>query len=156
MKSLVYDVSTYLALLDTTKMFFNMIVSIYNPIRSVSMFCCCLCQVASVVSDSVWPHGRQPTRLPCPWGSPGKNTGVGCHFLLQCMKVKMKMKSLSHIQLLATPWASAYQAPPSRGFSRQVYWSGVPLPPLIHVPVTSNSSTLLTSIFILDIRAGAY
>ena len=34
------------------------------------------------------PHRWQPTRLPCPWDSPGKNTGVGCHFLLQCMKVK--------------------------------------------------------------------
>ena len=34
------------------------------------------------------PIRRQPTRLPCPWDSPGKNTGVGCHFLLQCMKVK--------------------------------------------------------------------
>ena len=44
--------------------------------------------VASVVSDSVRPHRRQPTRLPRPWDSPGKNTGVGCHFLLQCMKVK--------------------------------------------------------------------
>ena len=43
---------------------------------------------SSVVSDSVRPHRRQPTRLPCPWDSPGKNTGVGCHFLLQCMKVK--------------------------------------------------------------------
>ena len=41
----------------------------------------------SVVSDSVRPHRRQPTRLPCPWDSPGKNTGVGGHFLLQCMKV---------------------------------------------------------------------
>ena len=40
------------------------------------------------MSDSVWPHRRQPTKLPCPWDSPGKNTGVGCHFLLQCMKVK--------------------------------------------------------------------
>ena len=50
--------------------------------------CCCCCQVASVVSDSVRPHRRQPTRLPCPWDSPGKSTGVGCHFLLQCMKVK--------------------------------------------------------------------
>ena len=38
--------------------------------------------------DSVWPHRRKPTRLPRPWDSPGKNTGVGCHFLLQCMKVK--------------------------------------------------------------------
>ena len=38
--------------------------------------------------DSVQPHRRLPTRLPGPWDSPGKNTGVGCHFLLQCMKVK--------------------------------------------------------------------
>ena len=40
------------------------------------------------MSDSARPHRRQPTRLPRPWDSPGKNTGVGCHFLLQCMKVK--------------------------------------------------------------------
>ena len=40
------------------------------------------------MSDSVRPHKRQPTRLPRPWDSPGKNTGVGCHFLLQCVKVK--------------------------------------------------------------------
>ena len=46
------------------------------------------CQVASVVSDSVRPHRQQPIRLRLPWDSPGKSTGVGCHFLLQCMKVK--------------------------------------------------------------------
>ena len=40
------------------------------------------------MSDSVRPHRQQPTRLPCPWDSLGKNTGVGCHFLLHCMKVK--------------------------------------------------------------------
>ena len=40
------------------------------------------------MSDSVRPQRRQPTRLPRPWDSPGKNTEVGCHFLLQCMKVK--------------------------------------------------------------------
>ena len=40
------------------------------------------------MSDSVRPHRRQTTRLSRPWDSPGKNTGVGCHFLLQCMKVK--------------------------------------------------------------------
>ena len=40
------------------------------------------------MSDSVRPHRRQPTRLPRPWDSPGKNTGMGCHFLLQCKKVK--------------------------------------------------------------------
>ena len=43
-------------------------------------------------------------------------------------KWKVKVKSLSHVWLLATPWAAAYQAPPSMGFSRQEYWSGVPLP----------------------------
>ena len=40
------------------------------------------------MSNSVRPHRQQPTRLPCPWDYPGKNTGVGCHFFLQCMKVK--------------------------------------------------------------------
>ena len=50
--------------------------------------CCCCCYFTSVVSDSVQPHRWQPTRLPRPWDSPGKNTRVGCHFLLQCMKVK--------------------------------------------------------------------
>ena len=44
--------------------------------------------VTSVVSDSVQPHRWQPTRLPCSWDSPGKNTGVGCHFLLQYLKAK--------------------------------------------------------------------
>ena len=76
------------------------------------------------MSDSVRPHRWQPTRLPRPWDSPGKNTGVGCHFLLQCVKVKL----LSRVRLLVTPWTAAYQAPPSMGFSRQEYWSRVPLP----------------------------
>ena len=80
------------------------------------------------------PHRRQPTRLPRPWDSPGKNTGVGCHFLLQCMKVKVK--SLSHVRLFLTPWTAAYQAPPSMGFSRQKYWSGLPLPSPIRVVKT--------------------
>ena len=127
------------------------------------------------MSDSVRPHRQQPTRLPRPWDSPGKNTGVGCHFLLQCMKVKsesevaqlcltlsdpmdcsppgssclwdsphkntgvgchsllhmstmMLLHRFSRVQLFATPWTAAHQAPPSMGFSRQEYWSGVPLP----------------------------
>ena len=76
------------------------------------------------MSDSVRPHRRQPTRLPRPWDSPGKNTGVGCRFLLQ----RVKVKSLSRVLLFATPWTAAHQAPPSMGFSRQEYWSGSPLP----------------------------
>ena len=71
---------------------------------------------------------RQPTRLPRPWDSPGKNTGVGCHFLLQCMKVKSESEVAQSCPTLATPWTAAYQAPPFMGFSRQEYWGGVPLP----------------------------
>ena len=56
---------------------------------------CCCCCVASVVSNSVRPHRWQPIRLPHPWGSPGKNTGVDCHFLLQCMKVKSQSEVAS-------------------------------------------------------------
>ena len=41
------------------------------------------CVSGSVMSKSLWPHGLQPTRILCPWNSPGKNTGVGCHSLLQ-------------------------------------------------------------------------
>ena len=128
------------------------------------------------MSDSVRPHRGQPTMLLHPWDSPGKNTGVGCHFLLQCMNVKIesevahssltlsdpmnysppgssthgilqartlecvaisfsnawkwkgKVKSPCRARLFVTPWTAAYQAPPSMGFSRQEYWSGVPLP----------------------------
>ena len=53
-----------------------------------------------------------------------QSTGVGCHFLLQCVKAK----SLSCVRLLPTPWTAAHQAPPSMGFSRQEYWSRVPSP----------------------------
>ena len=63
-------------------------------------------------------------------GSPGKNTGVGCHFLLQCMKMKSESEVAQSCPTLATPWTAAYQAPPSMGFSRQKYWSRVPSPSL--------------------------
>ena len=55
------------------------------------------------MSDSVRPHRRQPTRLPRPWDSPGKNTGVGCHFLLQCMKVKSKSEVAQSCPTLRDP-----------------------------------------------------
>ena len=55
------------------------------------------------MSDSVQPHRRQPTRLPRPWDSPGKNTGVGCHFLLQCMKVKSERKVAQSCLTLSDP-----------------------------------------------------
>ena len=87
------------------------------------------------------PKDGSPPGSPCPWDSPGKNTGVGCHFLLQCMKVKVK--SLSCVRLLETPWTAAYHAPPSMGFSRQEYWSGVPLPSPIYPWFSFNTLSLV-------------
>ena len=63
------------------------------------------------MSDSVRPQRLQPTRLPCPWDSPGKNTGVGCHFLLQCRKVKSESEVAQSCPTLATPCTTAQQAP---------------------------------------------
>ena len=55
------------------------------------------------MSDSVQPHRRQPTRLPRPWDSPGKNTGVGCHFFLQCMKVKSEREVAQSCPTVSDP-----------------------------------------------------
>ena len=66
------------------------------------------------MSDSVRPHGRQSTRLRCPWDSPGKNTGVGWYFLLQCMKVKSESEvtqsclTLSDLMNCSLPGSSAH------------------------------------------------
>ena len=63
----------------------------------------CSCCIASVVSNSVRPQRQQPTRLPRPWDSPGKNTGVGCHFLLQCMKVERESEASQSCPTLSDP-----------------------------------------------------
>ena len=65
--------------------------------------CCCCCKVSSVASDSVRPHRQQPARLRHPWDSLGKNTGVGCHFLLQCMKVKSESEVAQSCPTLSDP-----------------------------------------------------
>ena len=63
-------------------------------------------------------------QAPRPCDSQGKNTGVGCHFLLQCVKVKSKSEVAQSCRTLHYPVDRAYQAPQSMGFSRQEYWSG--------------------------------
>ena len=92
--------------------------------------CYCCCYVDSVVSDSVQPHRRQPTRLPPP--VPGILQARTLEWVAisfsNAWKWKVKLKLLSRVRFLATPWTAAYQAPPSMGFSRQEYWSGVLLP----------------------------
>ena len=86
------------------------------------------------MSDSVWPHRRQPTRLLPVLGVLQARTleWVAISFS-HAWKWKVKVTSLSRVRLLATPWTAAHQAPPSMEFSRQEYWSGVPLPsPTFH------------------------
>ena len=63
----------------------------------------------SIVSNSVQPHRRQPTRLLRSWDSPGKNTGVGCHFLLQCMEMKSESEVAQSCPTLRNPTGSLYQ-----------------------------------------------
>ena len=106
-------------------------------------------QFSSAVQSylTLQPHGLQPTRLLLPWDSPGKNTGVGCHFLLQGIFPTQGLnpgiqpgspaleadvltsEPLSHLcPTLCNPMAIARQTPPSMEFSRQEYWSGLPFP----------------------------
>ena len=77
--------------------------SFWGTLSDLNQYCCCCCCIASVVSNSVRPHRRQPTRLPHPSDSPGKNAGVGCHFLLQCMKVKSESEAAQSCPTLRDP-----------------------------------------------------
>ena len=96
--------------------------------------------------DPVQPHGRQPTRSCHPWDSPGKNTGVGCHFLLQCMKVKSESKVAQSCPTLSDPMDCSLPGSSVHGFSRQEYWSGLPLPSLHSYMITGKiiALTILT------------
>ena len=79
------------------------------------------------MSNSVQPHGRQPTRLPCPWDSPGKNTGVGCHCLLQCMKVKSESEVAQSCSTLSDPMDCSLPGSSIHGIfqARVLEWSAI-------------------------------
>ena len=81
------------------------------------------------------------TRLPRPWDSPGKNTGAGFHFLLQCMKVKSEGDITQSCPTLSNPMDRSLPGSSVRGTFQAKYWSGVTLPsPIVH----STSSTTLS------------
>ena len=67
-----------------------------------------VCYITSVVSDSVRPHRRKPTRLPCPWDSPGKNTGVGCHALLSGLFQNLSCIDSRILYHLGSPSSTLY------------------------------------------------
>ena len=100
------------------------------------------------MSDSVRPHRQQPTRLLCPWDSQGKNTGVGCHFLLQYMKVKSESEVAQSCLTLRNPMDCSLPGSSVHGVSRQEYWSGVPLPS----PVDGFSKFIYQNILILELQ----
>ena len=83
--------------------------------------------VTSVVSNSVRPQRGQPTRLRRPWDSPGKNTGMSCHFLLQCMKVKSESEVAQLCLTLHDPMDCSLPGSSIHGIFQEEYWSGVPL-----------------------------
>ena len=84
------------------------------------------------MSDSVRPHRRQPTRLRRPWDSPGKNTGVGCHFLLQCMKLKSESEVAQSCPMLHDPVDCSPPGSSVRGSFRAgaLEWGPSPSPSL--------------------------
>ena len=77
--------------------------------------------------DSVQPHRQQPTSFPCPWDSPGKNTGVGCHFLLQCMKVKSESEVAQTCPALSDPMDCSLPGPSNHGIfqARVLEWGAI-------------------------------
>ena len=96
-------------------------------VRRSCCCCCCCCCVASVASNSVRPHRQQPTRLPHPWDSSGKNTGVGCHFLLQCMKVKSESEVAQSCPTLSDPMDCSLSGPSVHGIfqARVLEWGAI-------------------------------
>ena len=81
------------------------------------------------MSDSVRPHRRQPTRLSRPWDSPGKDTGVGCHFLLQCVKVKSESEVAQSCPTLSDPMDCSLSGSSAHGIfqARVLEWVAIAL-----------------------------
>ena len=82
------------------------------------------------MSDSVRPHRQQPTRLPCPWDSPDKNTGVGCHFFLQCMKGKSESEVAQSCLTLRDPMVCSLPGSSIHGIfqARVLEWGAIASP----------------------------
>jgi len=91
------------------------------------------------MSDSVRPHTRQPTRLPRPWNSPGKSTGVGCHFLLQSMKVKSESEVAQSCPILRDP--TDCSPPGSSAYG--IFWKFLPFDHLNSFPIPCSWQQLI-------------
>ena len=85
------------------------------------------------------PHRRQPIRLPRPWDSPGKNTGVGCHFLLQCMKVKSESEVAQLCPTLSNPMDCSPPGSSIHGIfqARVLEWGAIAFSGTAHYPLAN-------------------
>ena len=95
------------------------------------------------MSNSVRPHRRQPTRLPHPWDSPGKNTGVCCHFLLQCVKVKSESEVSQLCPTLSDPMDCSLPGSSIHGIfqARVLEWAAIAFSePGVHLLLKLNMS----------------
>ena len=100
-----------------------------------SMYAAAAAKSLQLCPPPVPPHRWQPTRLPCLWDSPGKNTGVGCHFLLQCMKVKSKIEVAQSCPTLSDPLDCSLPGSSSHGIfqARVPEWIISPKEIRVHV-----------------------
>ena len=96
------------------------------------------------MSDSVRPHRWQPTRLPRPWDSPGKNTGVGCHFLLQCMKMKSEREVAQSCPTLSNPMDCSLLGCSVHGIfqARVLEWVAIAFSEPIHTAAAGAAKSL--------------
>ena len=119
--------------------------------RSCPAACCC-CWAASVVSGSVRPQRRQPTRLHRPWDSPGKNTGVGCHFLLQCMKEKSESEVAQSCPTLSDPMDCSPPGSSVHGTlqARALEWAAIALSRA--VLAYSKTASLRSNLFFFPLK----
>ena len=114
------------------------------------------------MSDSVRPHRRKPTRLPHPWDSPGKNTGMGCHFPLQCMKVKSESEVAQSCLTLGDPMDCSLPGSAVHGIfqARVLEWGAIAfskiLPTLTQKLNFEHQSSFYHSFFLLISLTSAY
>ena len=103
------------------------------------------------VSYSEWPHRRQPTRLPHPWDSPSKSTGVGCHFLRQCMKLKSESEVTQSCPTLSDPMDCSLPGSSIHGIfpARVLEWGAIAFYDTMHHSntISWNEWCLMCTIF---------
>ena len=104
------------------------------------------------MSDSVRPHRRQPPRLRCPWDSPGKNTGVGCHFLVQCVRETSESEVAQSCPTLSDPMDCSLPGSVHGIFQARVLeWGAIAFSGKNNSIVLKTFPVLCASVFVLSV-----